>query len=420
MNRSMPVLKITLAALLLVAAVAIASWRPNGAQRTEAADAPTRVAAVSAGGAHTCAVTAAGGVKCWGFNFFGQLGNGTTSGPDCGGFCYATPVDVSGLTSGVAAVSAGGAHTCALTAAGGVKCWGYNGLGQLGDGTTTNRSTPVDVTGLTSGVAAVSAGFQHTCALTTGAGVKCWGLNSAGQLGDGTNTGPQTCIVFAGPCSTLPVDVSGLTSGVVAVSAGAFHTCALTSGGGVKCWGNNGNGQLGDGQACGFFCTTPVSVSGLTSGVVAVSAGAFHTCALTSAGGVKCWGWDGNGQLGDGQACGFFNCTTPVDVTGLTSGVAAVSAGDEHTCALTTGGGVKCWGHNGFGQLGNGTTTNSSTSVDVTGLVTRVAAVSAGGFHTCALTTGGVKCWGDNGQGQLGDGTTTDSTTPVHVDLFAG
>ncbi len=350
-------------------------------------------------------MTTGGGVNCWGRNNFGQLGNGTTT--DSG-----TQVGVSGLASGVAAVSAGFDHTCALTTGGGIKCWGYNGVGQLGNGTITESHTPVDVSGFTSGVAAVSV----DCALTTVGGVKCWGWNDLGQLGNGTSSGPQLCI-GGHACSSTPVDVSGLTSGVAAVSVGVYHTCALTTGGGVKCWGANSAGELGNGtssgpQLCGGVAcsTTPVDVSGLTSGVaavsVSVSAAGGHACALTMGGGVKCWGANSAGQLGNGTATntGCYCIPTPVDVSGLTSGVAAVSAGDSHTCALTTGGGAKCWGSNHSGQLGNvNCCAGSSTPVDVSGLTSGVAAVSAGGGHTCALTTGGgVKCWGSNHSGQLG------------------
>jgi len=198
--------------------------------------------------------------------------------------------------------------------------------------------------------AVIAAGDYHTCALTTTGGVKCWGDNFSGQLGDGTTTKRVT-----------PVDVSGLTSGVSAIAAGASHTCALTTTGGVKCWGNNSAGQLGDGTAP-TNSSTPVDVSGLTSGVSAIAAGGFHTCALTTTGGVKCWGYNKFGQLGDGTKTARF---TPVDVSGLTSGVSAIAAGVSHTCALTTTGGVKCWGDNFFGQLGNGLVTARTTPVDV-------------------------------------------------------
>lgn len=379
------------------------------ASRTEDASANPAggFASVSAGEGHTCAVTTTDGVKCWGLNDYGQLGDGTTT-------QRTAPVDVVGLASGVTAIAVGTYHTCALTTEGGMKCWGANSLGQLGDGTTTQRTSPVDVSGLNSGGAGITAGERHTCALTTSGGLKCWGNNHLGQLGDGTVTS-----------RSVPADVVGLTSGVAGVSAGYWHSCAVTLGGQAKCWGANYNGQLGDGTTAAH--EIPMDVSGMTSGVEVVAAGAFHNCALTTGGGVKCWGANFHGQLGNGTTTNSspYGLTTPVDAQGLTSGVGEVAPGQNHTCAVTAGGGAKCWGSNASGELGDGTTAQSTTPVDVAGLASGVAGVSAGGLsasdeqYSCAVTTtGGAKCWGNNRTGQLGDGTTTNHLTPV--DVLAG
>lgn len=404
------------------------------------------VTAIGVGTYHSCALTTGGGVKCWGRNADGQLGNGSTT-------SSSTPVDVTGLTSGVSTLSVGGDHNCIVTTGGGARCWGDNFYGMIGDGTSVNdRTTSVNVTGLTSGVATISAGAYQTCAITTAGALRCWGRNSDGEVGDGSTTQRNT-----------QVAVTGMGSGVASVSTGAFLTCAVMTSGGAKCWGRNTSGEVGDGTFTAR--TTATDVSGFTSGVLSISAGNSqaclittsntakcwgsnnygelsygtsttnikiatdpgfllstlssiapgntHSCILISSGGVKCWGRNNVGQLGNGTTT---DSTTPVDVTGLTSGVTAIASKIDHTCAITTSGGVKCWGGNSYGQLGNGTTTNSTTPVDVTGLTSGVAAISMYGYHTCALTiSGGVKCWGYNHIGQLGNGTTTDSTTPVDV-----
>ena len=392
--------------VLLALAIGILSPKAGPAQAAG-------VTAISAGGLHSCLLNATGGLKCWGLNGLGQLGDGR----NCVTICT-TPVDVIGLGGGVAAIGTGIFHTCALTTAGGVKCWGSNAFGQLGDGTTTERATPVDVVGLTSGVADISAGSRHTCALTAAGGIKCWGYNFYSQLGDGTSG--------FGNDRTTPVDVVGLESGVSAVALGDLHSCALTTAGSVKCWGYNATGQLGNGTTS-FSQTVPVDAVGLTSGIAAISAGARHTCALTTVGGVQCWGANQFGQLGDGTTS---LRTTPVAVVGLGGGVAAVAAGAVHTCALTTAGAVKCWGDNDVGQLGDGTTADRSAPADVSGLSDGVAAIAVGGVHfeaipaitghTCAATTAGaVKCWGGNSVGQLGNGASgapgDANSTPIDV-----
>ena len=186
-------------------------------------------------------MTNSGGVKCWGRNFYGQLGDGTSTD-------RSVPTNVSGLTSGVSAVSAGlGSQTCIVTTGGAVKCWGFNFQGILGDGTVTNRNTPTNVSGLTSNFAAVSAGGQHTCAKSIDGGLVCWGSNFAGNLGDNTVIERRT-----------PVSVSGLVAGVVTISADGSHTCASTNGLVTKCWGYNFYGQLGDGTTTDRSMTTNI------------------------------------------------------------------------------------------------------------------------------------------------------------------
>lgn len=346
--------------------------------------------ALSAGSSHTCALTTAGGVKCWGHNGFGQLGDGTTTDRP-------QPVDVVGLTTGVVEVSAGSFHTCALTSGGVVKCWGRNPYGQLGNGTDIDSSQAVDVFG---GAVAVAAGYNHSCAITSGGGLRCWGRNASGSVGDGTTTDRST-----------PRNVIGLSSGVLAVSLGNAQSCALTSSGGLKCWGYNVYGQVGDGTTTNR--TAPVDVVGLTSGVVAVSAGGVHTCARTNGGALKCWGHNVYGAVGDGSTS---NRSTPADVVGFSTGAAVVAAGGNHSCAITTTGAAKCWGRNQLGAVGDGTTVDRTTPAGVVGLSTDTTGVRGGGNHSCALMKGGeLRCWGWNEHGQVGDGTTSDWLTPTSV-----
>jgi alpha-tubulin suppressor-like RCC1 family protein len=332
-------------------------------------------------------------VKCWGDNGNGQLGDGSTTNRP-------TPVAVAALPPGVVGIAAGEFHTCVLTSAGTVKCWGANTDGALGDGTTTNSPTPVDVTGL-SGVVRIAAGGGHTCAIVSGGGVKCWGFNGVGQIGDGSTTD-----------RLVPTDVTGLSSGVAEIACGNGHTCALTTAGAVKCWGGNNFGELGA-SGSGHV---PLDVAGLT-GVTAIAASVFYTCALAG-GGVKCWGYNQFGQIGDGSTT---DRPAPTDVAGLGSDVTAIATGYGAVCALTSVGGVKCYGDNDNGELGDGTTTTRGAPADVTGLTSGVTEIAThAGSHACALTSAGatglsIKCWGWNNAGQVGDGTTTDRTTPVDV-----
>ncbi|WP_019030609.1 RCC1 domain-containing protein [Salinispora arenicola] len=341
-------------------------------------------------------------VLAWGDNYYGQLGDGTTNN-------YRTvPIPV-GLPAGaeVTAVAGGDAHSLALTSAGTVLTWGRNAVGQLGDGTTINRSTPVDVRlppGTT--VTAVAAGFNHSLALTSAGTVLAWGDNSTGQLGDGTTTNRRTPVPVGLPAGTV----------VTAVAGGGVHSLALTSAGTVFAWGDNSSGQLGDGSTTNR--RTPVAV-GLPVGtrVTAVAGGGSHSLAVTSVGTARAWGSNFIGQLGDGSNT---NRRTPVDVRlppGTT--VTAVVGGLTHSLALTSAGTVLAWGNNNWGQLGDGTTRDRNTpgTVSLPAGVT-ITAIAAGDLFGLAITSAGtVLAWGSNIVGQLGDGTTTVRRTPVAVSL---
>jgi len=279
-----------------------------------------------------CAVTG-GAVRCWGWYSSGGA-----------------PALISGLSSGQKMIEGGDFHYCSLSTSGGVKCWGQNDEGQLGNGSVSSSTyTPVDAVGLAAGVTDVTVGADHTCAVTAAGGVKCWGRNVEGQLGTGDNSQ-----------RTSPTDVQGLTSGVVDVAAGKLHTCAVLATGSVRCWGGNTDGQLGDGFTAPK--NLPTAVSGITN-AAAVAVGDLFSCALLRTGGVACWGGNGYGELGSGNTSMHL---TPVPVLGFTaSGALAVSAGNIHACLVTTAGKVKCWGYNGSGQVGDGTTDRRYSPVDV-------------------------------------------------------
>ncbi|HEX2658415.1 MAG TPA: hypothetical protein VHU40_09090, partial [Polyangia bacterium] len=344
---------------------------------------------LATGGHHSCVVVA-GGVRCWGANQAGQLGDGTTM--------PASRAPVVPALAGVSGLAAGARHTCALVGSG-VRCWGANQAGQLGDGTTTDRATPPTTDAL-AGAQAIVAGANHTCALTAAGGVRCWGANQAGQLGDGTTM----------PASRAPV--AAAIAGVSGLAAGARHTCALV-GSGVRCWGANQAGQLGDGTTTDR--ATPPTTDAL-AGAQAIVAGANHTCVLTAAGGVRCWGANAFGQLGDGTT----NDRATPPTTDVLSDVASLAAGNAHTCAVTSAGGLRCWGHNGGGELGNGSLLDVP-SPPPTDALAGVRQVSAGASFTCArLTSGGLRCWGYNSDGQIGDDTpnATEKTSPGTSDVL--
>ena len=348
---------------------------------------------VSAGFGHTCAVTASGGVECWGPNWSGQLGDGSTT-PS------SVPVAVSGLSTAVqvsASVTTdiGYGHSCAVLSSGGVECWGRNDSGQLGNGSTNSSLVPVAVIGITSAVE-VSTGHAHSCALLSAGGVRCWGLNDSGQLGDGSIAQ-----------NSVPVSVVGISTGSQ-VSVGHSHSCALLSAGGVECWGNNGHGVLGDGST--IKSSVPVAVIGIAS-AVEMSAGHAHSCVVLFSGGVKCWGYNSSGQLGDGSIAQSW---VPVSVVGVSSAV-LVSVSSNHSCAVLSSGGVECWGNNWSGSLGDGSIVESWVPVSVLGVSSAVEVSTGGGYSCAVMASGAVQCWGDNRSGNLGDGSIAESWVPVSV-----
>jgi alpha-tubulin suppressor-like RCC1 family protein len=310
--------------------------------------------AVSAGVVHTCALLSDSTVKCWGMNYSGQLGNGIYRNSP-------TPVSVSSI-SAATQVAAGGNHTCALLSDGTVECWGSNYYGQLGNGTTNDSAIPVKVNGISTATQVV-VGSDHTCALLSDGTIKCWGLSYYGQLGDGV-------ISEYSFYSPIPVNVRSIST-AKQVAGGGNHTCALLSDSTVKCWGMNNSGQLGNGDyGPDKLSSTPVDVIGI-AGVKQVEAGDdIHedfTCGLLLSGAIKCWGFNGQGQLGNGDSGSGKLSSTPVDVIRIAA-ASQLATGASHACALLADGSLKCWGFNGQGQLGNDTYVDSPTAINVIGI----------------------------------------------------
>jgi alpha-tubulin suppressor-like RCC1 family protein len=382
----------------------------------------SNLTSLSVGEASVCALMNNGEVGCWGSNGTGQIGDGTTTNRSypvkvVKGASAASIKGV-GLAAGVTA-----SHSCAVTSEGKVNCWGINTSGQLGDGTVTSpRLTPVkvkDTAGASdlTDIAKVVTGLSHSCALSSSGSVYCWGSNSVGQLGNGT-------IVS----SNVPVPATSINTAIDLV-AGDYHTCALlakelTDGGGnglgrIQCWGKNDSGQLGNNDMPNNSSSAKgvkVAAGTYLDDVAALSSGSSHVCALLSGGTAKCWGKNDSGQLGNNSTA---TAQMAVSVSGL-AGATSVAAGATHSCASLANGNVMCWGDNASGQLGDGTTNPSLTPVGV-GAISGVVSVSAGASFSCArLASLGAKCWGANANGQLGDGTGSQQNSPVSVKDIPG
>jgi alpha-tubulin suppressor-like RCC1 family protein len=385
------------------------------------------VSQIVAGADHSCAIVRDGKALCWGRNQYGQLGDGTTANR----LAPAAVVQAPGgpPLAGVQALALGASHSCARLSEGEVRCWGFNGEGQVGDGTVTiepphGKLTPVPVARSPggpplTGVEALALGASHSCARLSEGEVRCWGDNAFGQLGEAAAT-----VEALAPVAVVQAPGGPPLTGVRALALGFSHSCAGLSGGEVRCWGDNAGGQLGDSTAT--VQLAPVAVMQAPggpplAGVRALALGIAHSCALLDGGEARCWGRNSLGQLGDGTTT---DRLTPVPVLQSQLGlpltnVRAISVSYSHSCALLEGGEVRCWGDNSSGQLGDGTTTGRLAPVAVAQSpggpsLTGVEALALGGSHSCALLGGGeVRCWGGNGVGQLGDGTTTDRLYPL-------
>jgi alpha-tubulin suppressor-like RCC1 family protein len=361
---------------------------------------------VAVGVGSACALSSDGTAYCWGDNTYGQLGNNSlnTSGIPS----HVVGPGGTGTLTGITKIAGGQNDFCAVSA-GNVYCWGSNSNGQLGNNSVVNSSVPVEVlgpggTGVLSSVTSVSVGYFATCAVTSAGSAYCWGMNSSGQLGNNSAIESHYPVEVVNTAGASPM------TNVTAISAGLFVACAASSGN-VFWWGISSDGVLGNNNGASTT-GVPVQVvgvgdSGYLTGINSVAVGNEDACAINGSGALYCWGNNGNGQLGQGNTS---PSATPVGVTGIGSGnvVSMGSTGD--TCVVNTAGSAYCWGSNGNGNLGNDSTTQETTPTPVLITVgtsmTGVASISTGGESSCSIVSGHVYCWGDNTLGECGQGTT--------------
>lgn len=376
--------------------------------------APPETVEIRAGGRMSCARLRDSSVRCWGS---GGPGLGTKRGNNLGDNeppGSAGPVDLGGKATQLAVAY----HVCALLEGGLVRCWGRNDFAELGYGDTTpigdnevpGSSGPVDLGG---SATQVTAGVSHTCAIIEDGSVRCWGFNGSGELGYGNtdDIGDDESPEAAGAIE--------LDARVTQITAGVSHTCALLEGGRVRCWGGNEFGQLGLGNTDVIgddelpIAAEPVDIGG---DATQIAAGSYHTCALLEGGQVRCWGANAVGQLGLGNTRNIGDNESPseADPVDIGGNATQIAAGGGSTCARLEDASLRCWGANNAGQLGLGNTNNlgdnerpvDADPIDVDGPVN---SFSLGEEHTCALLENGiVRCWGQNQDGQLGLGNTTN------------
>jgi alpha-tubulin suppressor-like RCC1 family protein len=437
--RTRPFIALATTGLLVALAATPAGGQPVPAHMAEpvaAAPAPspgpeaalTGVRAMATGYYHSCAVLTSGQVRCAGDNGSGQLGGGNTD-IETATVVVRNPTNTGPLT-GVTQVAGGVDHTCALLTSREVRCWGDNDSGQLGDGTLTDRLYPVPVKspsgpGRLTGVVQISADADRTCAVIQGGLARCWGDNDAGQIGDGTAGTDRRR-----PRPVRAVTGTGVLTGVSQIDVGYYLTCARLTNGQARCWGQNVEGGLGDGTVTERHrpvVVRTVAGAGALAGVRQISAGAYHSCATLTNGQVRCWGYGGDGQLGIGTTAEHHRpvVVRTISGPGALVGVAQVAAGYYHTCARLTSGQARCWGNNGYFEVGNGLedmidvprptpVRNTQDSAALVG----VRQLHATDFHTCVtLTNGQGRCWGYDETGALSGPTNGSSALPVIFNL---
>ncbi len=374
-------------------------------------------ATISGAGNSTCGIDEGGVLYCWGFNGDGQLGIGVDAAG--AGPTYSVPQAVAPVTNQTfKSLNGGRFHNCAVTFSHNGYCWGANSNGQLGVGSNTRSENVATLVSNAVPFATISAGRIHSCGISIGGRAYCWGDNERGQLGGSIDTVANTFVP-----SSEPVEVGTISDGgyhamypgqsvldFQSITAGGVHACGVNRAGIAFCWGLGREGQRGDGSnsLSRSIPTVPVlSAAAFDS----IAAGYAHTCARTTSGAVHCWGDNSAGQLGNG---GNANSNVPL-VAGGGLLFNSITAGYSHTCGLAAGGTAFCWGNNGRGQLGNGSTASQNLPVAVAGGLSFVN-ISAGDFHTCGITAEGTAyCWGDNEYGSLGVGNLAHRSVPTRV-----